>query len=158
MLPSKLRRPRSAEKTYWDTCSEGGIKLDQQCNVRSTVKLVAGGSHINTYRSLSIADAAWVLANVCSVALSQEAYVLFDELGLGLRRRSLRGWPQKSCPSRRRSLTLRVTLDGSRCSSSKCFVTVSEVSDELWVSRQGAVSKDGVRQGVAPSDVIIPMM
>ena len=38
------------------------------------------------------------------------------------------------------------------------FVTVSEVGDEFWVSRQGAVSKAGVRQGLAPSDVIIPMM
>ena len=36
-----------------------------------------------------------------------------------------------------------------------CF---SEVGAELWVSRQGAISKDGVRQGLAPSDVIIPVM
>ena len=29
----------------------------------------------------------------------------------------------------------------------------------LWVSRQeGAISQDGVRQGLAPSDVIIPVM
>ena len=38
------------------------------------------------------------------------------------------------------------------------FGTVSEVGAELRVSRQGSVSKDGVRQGLAPSDVIIPVM
>ena len=32
-------------------------------HVRGTVKLFAGQGHIRTYRSHSIADAAWVLAN-----------------------------------------------------------------------------------------------
>ena len=39
-----------------------------------------------------------------------------------------------------------------------CACDFSEVGAELWVSRQGAISKDGVRQGLAPSDVIIPVM
>ena len=39
------------------------------------------------------------------------------------------------------------------------FGTVSEDGAELWVyRREGAVSKNGVRQGSAPSDVIIPAM
>ena len=39
------------------------------------------------------------------------------------------------------------------------FGIVSEEGAELWVSRQeGAVSKYGVGHGLAPSDVIIPVM
>ena len=39
------------------------LPISLPCHVRGTVKLVARRGHISTYRSLSIADAAWVLAN-----------------------------------------------------------------------------------------------
>ena len=88
-------------KTYWDTLYEviklEDLPLPMQCPQHSR-----GECRAKPHQYLSkpiIADAAWVLASICSVALSQMAYVLFDELGLGLRRRSLRGWPQKSCPT-----------------------------------------------------------
>ena len=102
MLPSKFRRPTSAENPTGTICprrqssSNTSGQSPCQCHVRGTViKLVAGllftFNCCVTYRSLSLSIAAWV---------QPVESVVFAE------------YSQRS-----RSLTLKVTLDGSRCSS-----------------------------------------
>ena len=114
MLPRrKLRRPISVAKPTETNCSQTSVNSPCQCHVRGTViKLVAGRGHISTYRSLTLTIAAWVLAwivayyrrlRVLIVAQPVES-VVFADHRLGSR-----------------SLTLKVTLDGSRCSSRECL-------------------------------------
>ena len=93
MLPRKLRRPISAAKPTGTKCSQTSGNSPCQCHVRGTViKLVAGRGHIRSYRS------------PFRSYRSLSAVLIFAEYSLGSR-----------------SLTLKVTLDGSRCSSSKCL-------------------------------------
>ena len=63
--PRPIRpRPIRVSTTSGQSPCLGSVRRNASAShVRGTVKLVAGRGHISTYRSLSIADAAWVLAN-----------------------------------------------------------------------------------------------
>ena len=96
------------------------------CHVRGTVKLVAGRGHISTYRSLSIADAAWVLANCVIRRFRQPVESVAANGVCSFRLLQTRTWPsapipsatgrpQKICLSRSRSPTPRVSLSIANC-------------------------------------------
>ena len=67
MLPQLLLELEGAqgraENVGGRQTTQGQRSLPRSWHVRGTIKLVAGQGHISTYRSLSIADVAWVLAN-----------------------------------------------------------------------------------------------
>ena len=90
MLPSKLRRPIKASRR-----SKTAGQTPGQNNARGTDELVARRGNISTDRSLlSIADAAWALAN-CAIRR-------FRVAASGVRRARLqqtRTWPLAPIPS-----------------------------------------------------------
>ena len=109
MLPSKLRRPSKASRR-----SKTAGQTPGQIHARGTDELVARRGNISTDRSLSIADAAWALAN-CAIRRFRVAASGVGRVRLLQTRTwpwapipSATGRPQKICLSwRSRSPTLR---------------------------------------------------